>query len=109
MEIIGSDIGDIVGRVYLRQRGTGTVRGLSNDKQFYAFPEILAVVNPFFNGQRVFTSEIYRNDRLRDRPFANTHWELVLNQLDETVNQDINLNSLTDVRVYVYYTDFTEL
>ncbi|MFO0749967.1 MAG: hypothetical protein U1F43_30505 [Myxococcota bacterium] len=74
-----------------------------------AFPEIVAVLNPFFNGQRVFNPEIYRNDRLRDRPFANTHWELVLNQLDESVNKDINLNSLTDVRVYVYYTDFTEL
>ena len=24
-------------------------------------------------------------------------------------NKDIDLNSLTDVRLYVYYTDFTEL
>ncbi|MCC6620918.1 MAG: hypothetical protein IT385_06670 [Deltaproteobacteria bacterium] len=108
-EVIGSDIGDPVGRVYVQQRGTGTVRGVDNDKLFYAFPEIIGVVNPFFNGQRVFAGEVYRNDRLRDRPFANTHWELVLNQLDESVNKDINLNSLTDVRVYVYYTDFTEL
>lgn len=108
-EVIGSDIGDPVGRVYLRQRGTGTVRGVTGDKQYFAFPELLAVINPFFNGQRVFNPELYRNDRMRDRPYANTQWEIVLNQLDENVNKDINLSSLTDVRLYLYYTDFTEL
>lgn len=106
-EIVGSNIGDTVGRVYLRASGTGTVSSLVGPKRFYAFPERTAVMNPFFNGQRVFTPEIYRNNRLKDRPLANSRWELVLNQRDEQANQDIDVNSLTDVRLYVYYTDFT--
>ena len=108
-EIIGSDLGDTVGRVYLRQRGTGLILAVTGEKAYYRFPDLTAVVNPFFNGVRTFGSEVYRNDRMRDRPFVNTHWDLVLNQKDETANQDINLNSLTDVRLYVYYTDYTDL
>ncbi|MEK7705844.1 MAG: hypothetical protein AAB426_12860, partial [Myxococcota bacterium] len=106
-EIIGSDVGDTLGRVYLRQRGTGTVRSVSDDKWYYVFPERTAVVDAFFNGQRVFTPDVYRTERLRDRPLVNTRWELVLNQRDEYVNMDIDLQSLTDVRLYVYYTDLT--
>jgi hypothetical protein len=106
-EIIGSDIGDAVGRVYLRQRGTGVVRGVDDETSYFAFPERTAVIDPFFNGQRVFGAEVYRNGRLRDRPMVNTRWEAVLNQRDELVNQDININSLSDIRFYIYYTDFT--
>jgi hypothetical protein len=108
-EIIGSDLGDTVGRVYLRQRGTGMVLSVAGDRSYYRLPERTAVLNPLFNGVRVFSQDVYRSDRLRDRPFVNTHWELVLNQKDELANQDINLQSLTDVRLYVYYTDFTQL
>ena len=46
---------------------------------------------------------------LRDRPLINTRWELVLNRVDELVNEDLNVLSLSDVRLYVYYTDFTAL
>ncbi|HEY3447510.1 MAG TPA: hypothetical protein VGK67_14240 [Myxococcales bacterium] len=108
-EIIGSDVGDTLGRLYLRQQGTGVVRGVSGEKDYYRLPERTAVVNPFFNGQRVYGPDVYRTYRLRDRPYSNTSWELVLNQRDEQVNKDIDLNSLTDVRVYLYYTDFTTL
>jgi hypothetical protein len=38
---------------------------------------------------------------------VNTRWEAVLNQRDELANQDININSLSDIRFYIYYTDFT--
>jgi hypothetical protein len=107
-EIIGSDVGDAVGRVYLRQSGTGTVYNLGSDKAYYRLPERTAVMNPFFNGVRVFTPDVYLSDRMRDRPFANSRWEIVINQKDEHANQDINLSSLTDVRLYVYYTDFTK-
>ena len=107
-EMIGSDVGDTLGRVYLRQQGTSVVHGVTGGKFYYRFPERIAVVNPFFNGNRVFSQEIYRNYRLRDRPYVNTSWELVLNQRDELVNKDVNLQALTDVRVYLYYTDFTE-
>jgi hypothetical protein len=65
------------------------------------------VVDSFFNGARVFGPEVYASDRLRDRPVSNSRWDLVINQRDESVNKDINLASLTDVRVYLYYTDFT--
>ncbi len=108
-EIIGTDVGDLLGRVYLRQTGTGVVRDLDGEKSFFGFPERTAVVNPFFNGEKVFADEVYANQRLRDRPFVNTRWELVINQKDELVNKDINLSSLTDVRLYVTYTDFTNL
>ena len=36
-------------------------------------------------------------------------WELVFNKRDEQVNLDIDLNALTDIKLYIYYTDFTEL
>ena len=38
----------------------------------------------------------------------NSRWEFVLNTLDEDVNQDLNLRGLDDVRLYIYYNDFTE-
>ena len=107
-EIIGGEIGDSVGRVYIRQKGTGVVRLQGNDTKFHALPQRTAVVNPYFNGTKVFTPEIYRNFRLRDRPLGNTQWEVLINQVSEKANQDINLNSVNDVRIYIYYTDFTE-
>lgn len=109
-EVVGSDVGDGVARVYLTQSGTGTVRRLARSGQdFYRLPPRTAVLNPFMNGVRAFVPEVYRSERLRDRPFANSAWELVLNQRDELANQDIDLNSLTDIRVYIYYTDHTAL
>ncbi len=107
-EIIGSDVGDTIGRLYLQQNGTNVIRGIE-ETLYYAFPERTAVLNPFFNGQRTFTPEVYRSERLRDRPVANTRWQAVLNQRDERVNQDISVNALTDIRFYIYYTDFTAL
>jgi hypothetical protein len=108
-EVIGADVGDTLGRVYLQEAGTSVVHAIDDSYLYYRFPERLAVIDTFFNGVRAFTPEVYRNDRLRDRPYANTHWQLLLNQVDETRNQDINLNALTDIRIYVYYTDFTAL
>jgi hypothetical protein len=107
-EMIGSDIGDTVGRLYVAQVGTGTVVGVDGASEYYRFPERTAVLNPFFNGVRVYSPDVYTNDHLRDRPLLNTHWDLVINQKDEAANQDINLQSLTDVRLYIYYTDFTQ-
>lgn len=107
VELIGSDVGDAVGRVYLTVSGTGLVAGINDENSFYRFPERTAVVNTFFNGVRSFTPDIYQNQRLRERPYVNTNWEFAFNQRDEFVNQDVNLGSLTDVRIYLYYTDFT--
>jgi len=106
-EVVGANVGDALGRVYVSQFGTGAIRPLAGVTNYYRLPERTGVLNPFFNGRREFGPEIYRNDRLRDRPFINSNWELVLNQRDERVNQDIDLNALTDIKLYVYYTDFT--
>ena len=108
-ELIGSDVGDTVGRIYLRQQGTSVVNGTDGTRRYYRFDDRMAVINPFFNGNRIFDQSVYRNYRLRDTPYVNTSWELVINQRDELANQDVNLQSLTDIRLYVYYEDFTAL
>jgi len=105
-EILGSRVGDTTGRIYLRQAGTGAVTGLDDNKSYYRFPERTAVINTFFNGVRSSPAEVYRDENLRDRPYVNTRWEFVLNQRDEMANQDIELPTLTDIRLYVYYNDF---
>ena len=108
-EVVGGEIGDSVGRVYVRQKGTGVVRLSGTDEyKFYALPTRTAVVNPYFNGTKVFAHEIYRNFRLSDRPLGNTQWEIMFNQSTEKSNQDINLNSVNDIRIYVFYNDFTK-
>jgi len=108
-DIVGSDVGDTVGRLYLSQAGTGVVRNIADEVDYYVFPERTAVINPYFNGNRVFDPQVYRNHRLRGRPLVNTAWELFVNQRDENANKDIDLQSLSDIRLYVYYTDFTAL
>ena len=89
------------------QSGTGVIQGTDDALAYYRLPPRLAVLNPFFNGSRFFDPAIYRNYRLRDRPLVNTAWDLVINQADEAVNDDLDLQSLTDIRLFVYYTDFT--
>ncbi len=113
-EIQGADVGDAVGRVYLTQNGTGVIRNVEGEKQYYSFPERIAVVNTFFNGEKEIDADtilhsVYESNRFVDRPYANSEWELVFNGVDEAVNQDINLSSITDIRLYVYYTDFTAM
>ncbi len=108
-ELVGAGVGDSVARIYLRQQGTSTIRTVADEKTFFQFPQRTAVVNTFFNGQRQFESLVYKNYRLRDRPFVNSSWEMVFNQKDEYENKDVDLSSIDDVRLYVYYTDFTEM
>lgn len=110
-EIIGGGQGDLLARVYLRMAGTARVAPLGQAEPiFYTFPERLAVINPFFAGSKPLhiDPEIYRNRNLVDRPLVNSRWAFVLNTLDEAVNQDLSLEGLDDVRLYVYYNDFTE-
>jgi len=108
-EINTSGTSDITGRLYLRQKGTSVVHTVGDGLAYHRFPTRTAVVNPFFNGVRYFTPDVYQTLRMRDLPFANTNWELVINQRDELVNQDLDLQALTDIRLFVYYTDFTQL
>jgi hypothetical protein len=111
-EFVGSDTGDDLGRIYLTQKGTGTVHSVVDGSNiFYGFPARTAVINTFFNGDQPYanttSANVYLNDKLRDRPFVNTDWQVLVNVKDEQVNKDINLSSLSDIRLYVYYTDFT--
>lgn len=110
-EIIGSNVGDAVGRIYLRASGTSMTvpLGSAGMNNFYRFPERTAVVNTLFNGVRAFEPSVYQNDRLRDRPYVNTNWEILFSPHSEYANRDIDLSSLSDVRVYIHYNDFTAL
>ena len=110
--------GDNVARIYVAQSGAGTVRGTDNGERSFLLPDLTAVVNPFMNGNRDLqqfpaipgaTASIYRGFRLRDRPFVNSSWELVLDLHNESVNQDIVLSGLNDIQLFVYYTDFTSI
>jgi len=76
------------------------------------------VINPVVNGFRDFgqdsdgaitgpTRSIFRNYRFRERPLVNTNWELILNRRTEAANEDVNLDGLDDIKLYVFYTDFT--
>lgn len=121
--LFGGEMGDGVGRVYLKQRGTGVVEGTDARRRFFTFPARTAVMNPFFNpgngeddirfGQDSDgaitgpTRSIYRSYRFRERPFVQTDWSLVIDQRNEEVNRDISLAGLDDVLVYIFYTDFT--
>ncbi|MCK6573672.1 hypothetical protein L6V77_21545 [Myxococcota bacterium] len=108
-EINADSAGDAVARLYLTQGGTSLVNSVRDEKLYYRFPELSAVLNPFIGGNKVFDPEVYQNARLRDRPLVATDWRLLINQRDERVNQDLDLASVNDIRLFVYYTDFTEL
>lgn len=100
-------IGDNQARVYLVQKGTGVVRGVDGTPIYYSLPERTAVLDTFFEGDRPLDSNIYRNERLRDRPMVNTAWELQVDVQNEAVNSDLDLGQLDDIRLYFYYSDFT--
>ena len=113
-EFQGDDLGDEVGRLYLIQRGTGTVHAVNGDKIYYRFPPRAAVINAFFNGDRSLEVDIdynnlYANKNLRDRPLINTEWQLIFDPVGEWVNQDIAIEGISDVRLYFYYNDYTSL
>ncbi|MBX7096729.1 MAG: hypothetical protein K1X89_03365 [Myxococcaceae bacterium] len=107
VDLQGVRMGDAVARVYLRMSGTGVVRNVQDDIDYYVFPSRLGVINASILGSKVFDPEVYRNYRFRDRPLVNTLWELVINQRDELANKDIDLQTLTDLRILVYYSDLT--
>ncbi len=121
VEIVGDDLGDDLARAYVRQRGDGVGFLLQTDgaRKAYTLPERTGVVDVFFNGERPLsdalglfegsTIDIYRNERLRDRPLHHSGWQLILNLQDEFVNQDLDPSRIEDVRIYLWYNDFTEL
>lgn len=113
-DIRGSGLGDALLRVYLRMSGTSTIQQLHGDLFYYTFPQRTAVINAANNGgfaaggEVLFNTDIARNRRLADRPVMNSRWELMLNLVDEEVNEDIDLAAIDDIKLYIYYSDFTE-
>jgi len=120
-ELVGTNLGDELGRVYIRQKGDGVgfIRAPGGERLAYSFPGRTAVVDVSFNGERPLSdalgnfegsvADAYRNERLRDRPLHHSGWQLLLNLEDEFVNRDIDLTGLEDIRIYLWYHDFTEL
>lgn len=106
-DVYGNDTGDYVARLYLRSKGSAVIHSVDDEIQYYRFDPRTAVLNTIFGGVRYFDPSVYQSYRHRDRPFVNTQWELVINQRDERANQDLNLRSVTDIRLYLYYTDVT--
>ena len=51
---------------------------------------------------------MYRRYELHERPYINTQWRMVIDQRHDRDNQDIDLNQITDVYLYLYYLDFTD-
>ncbi|MBL8919179.1 MAG: hypothetical protein JNJ54_09990 [Myxococcaceae bacterium] len=107
VDLQGVLLGDPTARVYVRMSGTGSVRNVGDDVDFYLFDPRLGVVNASLNGVKPYDPEVYRNYRFRDRPLVNSQWELILNTRDEPANRDVQLQTLTDVRLLFYYSDFT--
>jgi hypothetical protein len=100
-------IGDDQARVYLVQRGTGVVKNTAGTLNYTALPRRQAVVDAFFEGKKPLDASVYGNETLRDRPVVNAAWDLVIDPQAEAVNRDLDLGALDDIRLYVYYTDFT--
>jgi hypothetical protein len=99
-----------VPRIYLRQKGTATVLGLDGSRTPYRFPERTAVIGMTYEGSMSGVDPtVFRSDRFKDRPFLNNGWEFVLNLRDEPANVYLKPQFISDIRVFIYYTDFTAL
>jgi hypothetical protein len=107
--LIGSQLGDQIARLYVTQAGTGVVRNVNDVKDYFVLPARTAVINPFFGTRYFEAREIYKNYRFAERPLVNTLWELTINQRDEAANKDVNLSGLTDIQILIYYHDFSAL
>ena len=110
VELKGTFEDGAVGRLTLTQRGTGAVEGFDGETRRYRFDPLTTVINPFFNGKKsaVFAPEVYMDQRFRDRPLFNSAWALRIDAPRDGVRSDINPAAITDVVLYVYYTDFVQ-
>jgi hypothetical protein len=106
-QIIGGR-GDQVGRVYLRMAGAAMVATARKELDFFTFPGRTGVINVFFSVKPPeIDPGVFRTYHFADRPLMNSRWELVLNFKDEPSNLDFTIDDVSDVRLYLYYTDFT--
>jgi hypothetical protein len=107
--IQGSGLGDDEANVNIWQEGTGVIESLGGGTQYYRLPAGLSVVQAYFGrNNTVFDPSVYRRYELNDRPYINTQWRMMIDQRHDRDNQDIDLNQITDVYLYLYYLDFTD-
>lgn len=102
----GGNLGDFNANVMLWQEGTGVVARSDQGTNFHRLPPALIVATPRFDNATPFDPSVYRNYGMRDRPLINTSWRLVFDHLNPQ-NRDVDLHELSDLYVYIYYTDFT--
>jgi hypothetical protein len=108
VDLIGQNLGDEFANILLWQDGTGVIQSLSDGVAYYQLPPALIVAQPHFNNSQRFDPAVYRRFELRERPMINTSWKLIFDQHDDPDNQDISVEGLKDIHIYVHYTDFTD-
>lgn len=106
--LFGGDLGDDEADVLIWQDGTGTIETLREGTSYYRLPPAVVVAQPYFNRATVFDPSVYRRFEMRERPYLNSSWAIVLDQVQSRDNQDIELGQLDDIALYLYYSDFTD-
>jgi hypothetical protein len=107
-QIIGGR-GDQIGRVYVRSAGTSMIVTPAADLTFYTFPRRTGVINAFFSAKPPeIDPSVFRTYHFQDRPLMSSRWELVLNFKDEPANAGFTVDDVSDVRLYLYYSDFPQ-
>lgn len=106
--LFGGDLGDDEADVLIWQDGTGTIETLREGTAYHRLPPAVVVAQPYFNRATVFDPSVYRRYEMRERPYLNSSWAIVLDQVQSRDNQDIELGQLDDIALYLYYSDFTD-
>ena len=104
--------GDLMARVYLNMRGTGSVRPLGGgDANVYGFPERIAVLNAYDcqGKDSRWDPGIWKNGTLTDRPLFNSEWvATVPTVVNESINASLRPSEFSNMKFYIYYKDFTQ-
>ena len=130
-EIVGGDLPDGAGRLYLVQEGAGLIRGAGGERMTYALPVIGTLLDaggpaeagpgtslpapllrnqPVAGGQGAADAPLgrfRRSFRLRGRPVVNSGWRLVIDTQEEPANAGLALGAIDDIVLRIFYTDFT--
>ena len=104
----GAPLGDADAEVWIRQDGIGEIRRVTHDVARYRLPDALMVARPYVANDPHYDPSVYRSYEFRERPFVNTSWSLVFDQKNNPDNQDVDLNNVENIVLYVHYSDFTD-
>ncbi len=114
VDLIGSNLGDDQGVVYIEQGGTSFVRtpagfaGSANEsvRQWNVRPWRAAIAASF-NGQFSLPPEVVNNTELFGRSVAFANWAVVIDRTNEPRNTDIDFSTLEDIRIIVLHEGYT--